>query len=387
MLNFKNFLLEEADEEKLKHLPHVEDHILTHGHAGFTHAHETLSQVHNHLTGKSTTAKVSTKYDGSPSVIFGHHPETGKFFVASKSVFNKEPKLNYSAEDIKRNHGHAPGLVGKLTSALKHLPKVTPKHGVYQGDVMHTPEDVKHEEGHVHFKPNTITYSAHESSPEGKKAAKSKIGVAVHTAYHGDNLEHMKAEYNADVSHFAHHPDVHNIDTRHDVAKTHYPEADQKEFHKHMAAAAAAHKKIPDYSHLSGHSEHLQRYVNKTVRTGETPSVEGYKKHLQEHGEKEASKVKTEKSKQLKLDNAKALSHHVNKNKESFEHTFKAHEHLQHAKNILVNALNTHAGEFKHTIDNKPTNPEGYVASVHNRPSKLVHRHEFSRSNFAKDRT
>jgi hypothetical protein len=83
------------------------------------------------------------KYDGSPSIVFGHHPKTGKFFVASKSAFNKNPKINYTHKDIEKHHGHAPGLVSKLKTALTHLPKVAPKHGVYQGDVMHTREDHK----------------------------------------------------------------------------------------------------------------------------------------------------------------------------------------------------------------------------------------------------
>lgn len=81
----------------------------------------------------------------SPSIVFGHHPKTGKFFVASKSAFNKNPKINYTEKDIDRNHGHAPGLSSKLKSALKHFPKVTPKKGIYQGDLMYTHEDLKHE--------------------------------------------------------------------------------------------------------------------------------------------------------------------------------------------------------------------------------------------------
>ena len=81
---------------------------------------------------------VTTKYDGSPSIVFGTHPETGRFFVASKSAFNKDPKINYTPEDIERNHGHAPGLVEKLKGALEHLPKIMPRNGgVYQGDLMY----------------------------------------------------------------------------------------------------------------------------------------------------------------------------------------------------------------------------------------------------------
>lgn len=145
MKSFNSFLVEEAQEgEKLKHIHHAEDRPLMHGHSGFEHAHAALMSAHEHMKAGAKSSNVTMKYDGSPSIVFGHHPKTGKFFVASKSAFNKNPKINYTHKDIEKNHGHAPGLVSKLKSALTHLPKVAPKHGVYQGDVMHTREDQKH---------------------------------------------------------------------------------------------------------------------------------------------------------------------------------------------------------------------------------------------------
>ena len=145
MKKFTSFLREmtEADEKKLKHLEHLEDHPINAGKEGVDHAMNNLLDVHRKLRGRENDTKITMKYDGSPSVVFGHHPQTGKFFVASKSVFNKNPKLNYTDEDIEKNHGHAPGLVEKLKHALKHLPKVVPPRGVYQGDIMHTAGDVQ----------------------------------------------------------------------------------------------------------------------------------------------------------------------------------------------------------------------------------------------------
>lgn len=212
-MNFNQFLVEETNEEKLTHLAHPGDHVIDAKGAGVAHAINTLREVHKHLQGKPSKAKIATKYDGSPSIVFGHHPESGKFFVASKSAFNKNPKLNYTRGDIEKNHGHAPGLVEKLGQALKHLPKVTPKHGVYQGDVMQTHGDVKEHGDHVHTTPNTITYSAHKDSEQGKAMKRAKISVAVHTKYEGSSLENMKAKFNHKPSDFGSHPDVHIIDT------------------------------------------------------------------------------------------------------------------------------------------------------------------------------
>ncbi|NDG30460.1 hypothetical protein EB118_10365, partial [bacterium] len=87
-------------EEKLKHLEHPEDHMLNAGYAGYHHAVNTLQQAHHILSGKQTDARVSEKYDGSPSLVFGKHPETGRVFVTTKSAFNVNPKVNYTEDDI-----------------------------------------------------------------------------------------------------------------------------------------------------------------------------------------------------------------------------------------------------------------------------------------------
>ncbi len=39
MLNFKFFLAEAADESKLTHLEHAEDHVINSGDKGFAHAY------------------------------------------------------------------------------------------------------------------------------------------------------------------------------------------------------------------------------------------------------------------------------------------------------------------------------------------------------------
>ena len=145
MKSFITFLKESTEGEegaKLKHIHHAEDRPLMHGAAGFEHAHAALMKAHEHIKRGEHHSGLTMKYDGSPSIVFGHHPTTGKFFVASKSAFNKTPKINYTHKDIEKNHGHAPGLVSKLKDCLDHLPKVAPKNGVYQGDVMFSHGDV-----------------------------------------------------------------------------------------------------------------------------------------------------------------------------------------------------------------------------------------------------
>ena len=396
MISFSSFLNESANEEKLTHLEHAEDHPINAGEEGFKHSFNTLHETHRALQGKKSSVSLSTKYDGSPSVVFGHHPESGRFFVASKSVFNKDPKLNYTTSDIQKNHGHAPGLVNKLTAALHHLPKVTPNRGVFQGDIMHSgvksrsnPHgDVESSAGSVHFKPNTITYSAKNNTPEAAKAKEAKIGVAVHTAYHGNNLEHMKAHYNADVSHFNKHSDVHMIDTSFKSSAAHYTPEAQKSFEGHMKKAVEANNKLKSYSHLEGahesHKEHLKTYINSTVRDGSAPSVGGYMSHLKGRLQKEVDKVKTPKAKEAKTATLNTAMAHIDKHEPAFKSTLEVHKHLQNAKNVLVHTLAGANYDYHHSINGKATKPEGHVAVINNRPTKLVDRADFSRENFSR---
>ena len=251
MLHLKEYLhllREEEEGAKLKHITHAEDRPLFHGAAGYGHAKGALMQAHTHMASGKADSNLTTKYDGSPSIVYGHHPETGKFFVASKSAFNKTPKLNYTAKDIQQNHGHAPGLADKLTSALKHLPKVAPKQGIYQGDVMHSggktkanpTGDVTEKSGKVSYTPNTITYT--HSGPEAEAAKKSKFGIVTHTQYQGKDMHSMVAKPLQSHKDFGHHPDVHQMSAHLDTGHVNYSQEHQKEFMKHMGEAEKIHK-------------------------------------------------------------------------------------------------------------------------------------------------
>ena len=71
-----------------KHQEHFEDTILT----------GDLSALHFF----ETDYEVSLKIDGSPSIVFGTNPTNGKFFVCTKSAFNKVKKLkiNYAVKAL-----------------------------------------------------------------------------------------------------------------------------------------------------------------------------------------------------------------------------------------------------------------------------------------------
>jgi hypothetical protein len=385
MLTFKTFITESvAADDKLKHLEHAEDHPINAGAVGFKHAADTLTAVHNQLRRKDgSNVKVTMKYDGSPSIVFGYHPETKKFFVASKSAFNVKPKINYTDQDIEANHGHAPGLVSKLKSALKHLPKVTPKTGVYQGDIMHTPEDVKTSGDTLNFKPNTITYSVPKDSSVGKKVARAQLGVAVHTKYQGKTLTDMKAGFEPDTSSFKQHPDVHMISVEHPVERTGYSSAQEREFESHMKKAKAVASSMTSASHkaVERHRDNIKMYINDTVRQSTKPTTDGLRKYITARQAKALSTLKTDKARSVKQQELKDSLDHLDANSHHIDKAFELHGHLQRAKDVLVHALSSNPGSFQHTIGGQAAKPEGFVAIKNGAPTKLVDRAEFSRAN------
>jgi len=391
MQSFKTFITEATAEEgqKLKHITHAEDRPLQQGAVGFRKAHESLMASHNHMKSGGHSSALTMKYDGSPSLVFGHHPETGKFFVASKSAFNVNPKINYTHADIKKNHGHAPGLMDKLHDSLNHLKKVAPKTGVYQGDLMFSGDDKKETKKGVSFTPNTITYSG--KGEQGDKIRQSKLGIIVHQQYHGKDISSMKADPHPDLHNFANHPDVWMKSANHDTKQVHYSEDDQNEFQKHMDAAKKIHddNKKTMYKAVEPHSgegNHLETYINHTVRTDEHPTPEGLQKHIEDKYKKASAKLKTPAGQTKKAAEAKSHVSHIEKNKEHYGKLLDMHHHLQQAKNVLVRNLEQHEGGLEHHIDNKRTGPEGFVINHGGEPTKLVNRKEFARANLLKVR-
>jgi len=389
MIGYVNFLRESIDVDKLKHLEHAEDHIIHGGDEGVAHAANNLDDLHNLLTGGKSKSKITTKYDGSPSVVFGINPENGKFFVASKSAFNVNPKLNYTEKDIEQNHGHAPGLVSKLKSALAHLPKIMPKEGgVYQGDFLYDKPDVEEEDNKLKFAPNTITYSAPKDSAQGRRIAASQIGFVVHTKYKGKKLSDMKAGFDVDHSKFKQDPDVNLVNPEvNDISKSRYTNAMQEKYAKHKEDAAEAYRntKTETLEALAKHDAYIKPYINQTVRDGTTPNTKNYIKYLETKRNSETTKLKTEAAKQRRADVYNELINDIQSNEKQYKSALELHGHLQKAKDVLLTALGNPT-EFDHTVGGKQVKPEGFVSIRDGKPTKLVDRAEFSRLNFANNR-
>lgn len=145
----------EIQMTKNLHLEHPEDQI--------------LSGDLSVLDWFTTPGNLSVKIDGSPALVFGTNPSNGKFFVGTKSVFNKvKIKINHSHEEIDQNHD---GKVAKiLHSAFDYLPRIN---WIIQGDFIGFG-------GSDEYTPNTITYKFPEIVNE-------EIIIAPHTIYKAEN--------------------------------------------------------------------------------------------------------------------------------------------------------------------------------------------------------
>ena len=184
MLTFKEYK-EYLSEEVNQHSTHIEDLIITKGKLGVNKALGGLLFLKKQF-GKVSTHEypaVTVKIDGSPAIICGWLNDY--FFVASKSIFNKKPKINFTDEDIDNNH--TGGLAEKLHLALKYLKPVIPKGKIYQGDFLFDKNSRKLQNidgiKSFVFQPNTIEYSVDADSELGKKIGAAKFGIIFHTEY------------------------------------------------------------------------------------------------------------------------------------------------------------------------------------------------------------
>ena len=152
---------------------------------------------------------------------------------------------------------------------------------------------------------------------------------------------------------------------------------DKNTVHSHIAEAQKLMQNH-SYGHLAGHEQTLRSYINKTVDTGEKPSVEGYIKHLGAVHDKKIEAVKTQKTKDIKTAEKNAQIAHVKANKKAFQNTFNIHHHVQKATNTLARALDKNsASEIGTKIGGKQSGGEGYVGGG----LKIVDREGFSKAN------
>lgn len=159
------------------HIEHIEDLPVLFGYEGALLARHYLGSCYSALYGGLYDARISTKFDGSFSIVAGYDPLDEQFFVAKKSIFNKVPVYYKSGEQI-TNSNLRHDLKVKLLWSLQFLPAII-KEGIFQGDFLYDLHEAKPE-----FQPNTLLY-APRTKKISDQIADSFIGIAWHTQYVG----------------------------------------------------------------------------------------------------------------------------------------------------------------------------------------------------------
>ena len=397
--------LTEAKEGKNVHLEHIEDMVFNEGVAGTRNAILFLRSIRDMLSGASSrSVNITTKWDGAPAIFAGVDPADGTFFVAKKGLFNADPQMYKTVEDVKSKLSGE--LQDKFLVALQEFSKLGIKSGVYQGDLMFTKSDLSKEkidgQDYLTFQPNTIVYAVPAASPLARKIRKAKIGVVWHTTYTGKTIEDMTASFGQSiVTKMKSSPSVWMDDaTYKDVSGTAtFTKEETANLTAMLSHAGKIFQKLPPkaLNDIAGENEFLIRlkaFNNSKVRKGKTivnarTHVFQLIRYFREYYKKEADKRSSDKGKQTQLDKANKLMTYFDNHKNDLIKIYEIVMLLTSAKNMVVNKLNQ-AGSIptflRTTSGFKVTEQEGYVAiDKVGGAVKLVDRMEFSRANFSPD--
>jgi hypothetical protein len=352
------------------------------------------------LAGKKE-GNVSVKWDGAPAIFAGTDPRDGKFFVAKKGIFNKNPKVYKTPADIDADTSG--DLAAKLKDALKYLPELGIK-GVIQGDFLFGRGDLKRRKidgnAYVTFHPNTIVYAV--PVDQAKEILQAKIGIVWHTTYSGSTFETMKASYGVNVSQLKSTKNVWSQDAMlRNVQNATMTKSETETVNEYLSQIGKLFNSISGTTlrALEGNptlAQHIEQYNNTFVRAG---AVIG---NSQAHTAKlirwiknkykaEIDKRKSAAGKatqQKRLDDL--LAFFSEENKANLVKMFELQKLIVLVKLKLINKLNrlSNLETFVKTRNGfKVTGQEGYVAidTLGGDAVKLVDRMEFSYNNFSPD--
>lgn len=389
----------EASYDRNIHLTHLEDSVLEYGIQGLKTSLTFLYSITNMLRGHSETrVNIGTKFDGSPSLIAGINPENGRFFVATKSIFNKTPKLNYTEADIRNNH-EAEGLQTTLRLALKYLPEII-KGGIYQGDVLFTPEKLKVEKifdgDCITFQPNTIVYAVEKDSLLGKAIKDAKLGVVWHTSYSGNTIDSLKASLSVNHSSFRNSRNVwfRTAEIPVVAGTATFTKSESDIVYSNLRnieslTGSVSSRFLNEINNNGTYKELLKSWINKAIKdnTGIYEVARFTKDFLSYVANVYDQKISALKNKVNKLKEKDLVLRYFRNNFSLLQVVFALIQKLSDVKITILRKLET----IKHNIHSlyktdsgfKVAAPEGFVASdKKGNALKLVDRLVFSRNNF-----
>lgn len=392
-------------EEKNVHMEHLEDSVLNFGVSGARDAINFLQSLRDMLSGTTTTAIDSTvKWDGAPAIFAGTDPRDGKFFIAKKGIFNKNPKIYKTPSEIDADLSG--DLADKFKLALAHLPKLGIE-GVVQGDFLYSKDTLETEtindEKVITFHPNTIVYAVPYNSDLGRTIRASSIGIVWHTTYTGDDFESMKASFGKDISSELNKTKEvwHQDATYRDVSgKATMTKKETAKMTSLLSDAGKTFKKISanTLNQIADNEEirnRIKTHFNTKVRAGQKITnprahVRDLANYVVTYYNKQIESKKTEKGKAPWIQKKKEMMQFFGgSNMNDLVNIFTLMNLLIDAKEMVISKMDqaSSIGTFLKTTNGyKVTAPEGYVAiNKDGNAVKLVNRMEFSKANFSDD--
>lgn len=408
MKKFSQHLTESVSSSKVRFLTHLEDLLIENGHEGATFALNLLKQFGSMFEdgGVPTGVNLTTKWDGAPAVVFGPDPADGEFFVATKSAFNKTPKLMKTHKAIDTEYG-GKTVAPYLHACLDYLKQLRPPI-ILQGELIFIDNEVTERDINgqrfLTFKPNTIMYAVDKMSELGKRIALAKLGIVLHTMYTGKGRD--ITAFNASpirptvFSSLKPSTDIVTVDaTFDDVSGTAtFTHEEQNDFELAIGRietriAWLKQNEGPEVARFfmeKPMNALLKTYINQRVRENrkDSPSYSKLIDFLDDQCNKEVALRSTLKGKQKVVDDCAALVTFISTHKNSINGWFQLYTNIANTKNMVIHKLGevSKVQSFIPQDDGsfKVTGPEGFVATSHDgRMVKLVDRLEFSRANFA----
>ena len=391
-------------ETKNTHMEHIEDNVLNGGVQGARESIKFLRSLRDMLSGSAgSSVSVSVKWDGAPAVFAGNDPSDGRFFVAKKGIFAKNPKVYKTPEEVDADTSG--DLADKLKLALKYLPELGIK-GVIQGDFLYSKPDLKtvsyKGEKYLTFHPNTLVYAVPIKSQLAKRIRSSKIGIVWHTSYSGNTFETMKASFGKNIAgSLVSSKNVWSTDAEYrDVSGTAtFTKKDTAKITSILSSAGKVFQKL-DAKSLNGISNNtelllrMKTFLNTKVRkqqrvTNVKKAVQEMIDYMHNYYQIETEKRKSPKGKAaVDVRKKEVMKYFSNTNKTNLENILTLMNHIVDAKMMLIKKMNQveRLDTFLLTDKGfKATGVEGFVAidKMGKSAVKLVDRMEFSYANFS----
>ena len=389
------------------HLEHIEDEIFNSGIDGGRASINFIRSLRDMLvSGSKRSVNVTVKWDGAPAIFCGNDPETGKFFVAKKSLFNKTPKFYTSIAEIDADLDGQ--LADKFKACYNNLKNIGIK-DILQGDLMFTKGDLEKQdingESYETFQPNTIMYAVPSTSKLASTMRAAQVGIVFHTTYTGDSLMDLKATFGANISSLKKSSKVWMDDAEYnDVSGTAtFTQKDSAEITRLMSRTGKVFQKIKapqlkkflDMQNKIDAGLTYKTYHNSKVREGTNFLRLNYKKHADEYlkfvedkMDTQIGKLKSDSAKKTKQKNKNILLTEVRKNLLLLKTLVEFQALINYAKIKILTKVNK-ASQMTAMFVKKGNGfdvvaPEGFVAIDNNLGGavKLVDRMEFSLNNF-----